>query len=74
MHLTALQALARAQALMPDVEVPELTGTTFWDSACQEGDEGESEVRHQLILWDTQRGCGLQCWLGHEEHALPCCW
>ena len=51
MHLPALQALARAQALMPDVEAPQLTGTTFWDSACQDGDEGESEVRLKHMLW-----------------------
>ena len=51
LQLSALQALARAQALMPDVEVPKLTGTTFWDAACQDGDEGDSEVCHELLLW-----------------------
>ena len=59
-QLPALQALARAQALMPDVEVRELTGTTFWDAACQAGDEGESEVRHQLGLWSCLPAC-MRC-------------
>ena len=59
MQLPALQALARAQALAPDVEVPELTGTTFWDSAGQDGDEGESEVRHELCC-AVQPACTAQ--------------
>ena len=62
-QLHALQALARAQALTPDVEVPQMTGTTFWDSACQDGDEGESEVRHHLMLWWCHPAC-LHCLRG----------
>ena len=62
-QLPAVQALARAQALMPDVEVPKLTGTTFWNSACQDGDEGESEVRHELMLWSHHPAC-MHCSTG----------